>query len=127
MDRICTLKSQRIEQNKYFVGSEYVQMDYAKKYPGHQLPSLWFIQHTIRQAGLQTRKPKRHRKGGSQYLLYPVQSIRNLGSVQQSADFIGKKYIQAIANRSIFFRPAIMHRLSSIKSHPSMPRKRFML
>lgn len=93
MDRICTLKRQRIEQNKYFVGSEYVQMDYEKKYPDHQLPSLWFIQHTIRQAGLQTRKPKRHRKGGSQYLLYPVQSIRNLGSVQQSADFIGKKYI----------------------------------
>jgi len=93
VDRICTLKRQRIEQNKYFVGSEYVQMDYAKKHPDHQLPSLWFIQHTIRQAGLQTRKPKRHRKGGSQYLLYPAQSIRNLGTVQQSADFIGKKYI----------------------------------
>lgn len=68
-------------------------MDYAKQYPDRQLPSLWFIQQTIRQAGLQTRKPKKHRKGGSQYLLYPVQSIRNLGSVQQSADFIGKKYI----------------------------------
>jgi hypothetical protein len=92
-DRICSIKRQRIENNKYFVGSEYVQMDYAKQYPDEQLPSIWFIKKTIRQAGLQTRKPKKHKKGGSQYLLYPVQLIRGLGSVQQSADFIGKKYI----------------------------------
>lgn len=68
-------------------------MDYAKQYPNEQLPSIWFIKKTVRQAGLQTRKPKKHRRGGSQYLLYPVQAIRDLGSVQQSADFIGKKYI----------------------------------
>jgi len=68
-------------------------MDYAKQYPNEALPSIWFIDETVRQAGLQTRKPKKHKKGGAQYLLYPVQLIRNLGSVQQSADFIGKKYI----------------------------------
>ena len=68
-------------------------MDYAKQYPDEQPPSIWFIDEAIRKAGLQTRKPKKRKKGGSQYLLYPVQAIRNLGSVQQSADFIGKKYI----------------------------------
>jgi hypothetical protein len=68
-------------------------MDYAKQYPHAGLPSIWFIDKTIRQAGLQTKKPKKHRNGGAEYLLYPVQSIRNLGYVQQSADFIGKKYI----------------------------------
>ena len=68
-------------------------MDYAKQYPDHLLPSIWFIDQAVRKAGLQTRKPKKHKKGGSQYLLYPVQAIRSLGSVQQSADFIGKKYI----------------------------------
>ncbi len=68
-------------------------MDYAKQYPTDKLPSIWFIDKTIRQAGLQTKKPKKHKKGGSEYLLYPVQLIRNLGYVQQSADFIGKKYI----------------------------------
>jgi len=92
-EQVCTIKLQRIEQNKYFVGSEYVQMDYAKQYPDHLLPSIWFIDQAVRKAGLQTRKPKKHKKGGSQYLLYPVQAIRSLGSVQQSADFIGKKYI----------------------------------
>lgn len=68
-------------------------MDYAKHYPYEQLPSIWFIDQAVRKAGLQTRKPKKHKKGGSQYLLYPVQAIRSLGSIQQSADFIGKKYI----------------------------------
>lgn len=68
-------------------------MDYAKQYPNENLPSIWFIDKTIRQTGLQTKKPKKHKRGGSQYLLYPIQSVRNLGYVQQSADFIGKKYI----------------------------------
>jgi hypothetical protein len=68
-------------------------MDYAKQYPNEKLPSVWFIDKTIRKAGLQTKKPKKHKTGGSKYLLYPVQLIRSLGYVQQSADFIGKKYI----------------------------------
>ena len=68
-------------------------MDYAKQYSHEKLPSIWFIDEAIRQAGLQTKKPKKHKKGGAEYLLYPVYSIRNLGCVQQSADFIGKKYI----------------------------------
>jgi len=92
-ERICAIKRSRIETNKYFLGSEYVQMDYTKRYPHEALPSTWFIDKTVRQAGLQSRKPKKHKKGGSQYLLYPVQSIRDLGHVHQSADFIGKKYI----------------------------------
>jgi len=92
-ERVCALKRTRIDANKYFLGSEYVQMDYGKQYPHEELPSIWFIDKTVRQAGLQTRKPKQRKKGGSQYLLYPVQSIRNLGQVHQSADFIGKKYI----------------------------------
>ena len=114
-ERICTVKRQRVENNKFFVGSEYVQMDYAKQYQDEQLPSIWFIKKAVRQAGLQTRKPKKRKKGGSQYLLYPVQAIKGLGSVQQSADFIGKKYI-AGQRQSTFFRPVIMHRLSCIKS-----------
>lgn len=68
-------------------------MDYAKQYPEEEIPSTWFIDKTVRQAGLQTRQPKKRRPGGSEYLLYPVQAIRNLGYVHQSADFIGKKYI----------------------------------
>ena len=75
------------------MGSDYVQMDYAKQYPHEKLPSIWFIDNTIRQAGLQTKKPKKYKNGGSEYLLYPVQLIRDLGYVHQSADFIGKKYI----------------------------------
>lgn len=93
VQRICDLKRERLSRKKYFVGSPYVQMDYVKQYPGEEIPSTWFIDKTVRQAGLQTRQPKKRRSGGSEYLLYPVQAIRELGYVHQSADFIGKKYI----------------------------------
>lgn len=93
IERICTLKNQRIENN-YFVGSQYVQMDYARVYPNDPLPSIWFIDETVRQSGLQTKKPKKDKKvGGSKYLLYPIKSIENLGHIHQSADFVGRKYI----------------------------------
>jgi len=91
--RICVIKKARVDGNKYFVGSPHVQMDYAKNYSKDLLPTVSHIKEVIRKAGLQTRKPKKRVKGGSAYLLYPVQSIRNLGYVHQSADFIGKKYI----------------------------------
>lgn len=68
-------------------------MDYVKKYSNYETPSQWFIAETIRKNKLQTRKAKKRRKGGSEYLLYPTESVRNLGYIHQSADFIGKKYI----------------------------------
>lgn len=68
-------------------------MDYAKEYPASETPSKWFIAETIRKEKLQTRKTKKRKQGGAEYLLYPVESIRSLGYIHQSADFIGKKYI----------------------------------
>ena len=91
--RVVELKRHRIE-HAYFVGDEYVQMEYAHQYPDDELPTLWFINKVVRQYKLQTRKPKPRRvTGGSEYLLYPARAIRQLGFIQQSADFIGKKYI----------------------------------
>lgn len=68
-------------------------MDYVKKYHSDGIPSQWFIAETIRKNKLQTRKTKKRKRGGSEYLLYPAESIRKLGYIHQSADFIGKKYI----------------------------------
>jgi len=68
-------------------------MDYAKQYPGVKLPSIWFIQESVRRNSLQTAQPKKKTKGGSKYLLYPEEAIKQLGHIHQSGDFIGKKYI----------------------------------
>lgn len=68
-------------------------MDYAKEHSAKDVPSKWFIAETIRKEKMQTRKPRKRKKGGSEYLLYPKESIRSLGYIHQSADFIGKKYI----------------------------------
>lgn len=91
--RICQLKQERIGRKRYFVGSPFIQMDYAKTHPRDDLPSIWYVDKVIRNAGLQTRRPKQKKKGGSLYLLYPVECIKKIGHVHQSADFIGKKYI----------------------------------
>lgn len=90
--RICRIKEQRL-QNNYFFGRDHVQMDYAKQYPKDPLPSTWFIRDVVRKNGLQSAKPKKKRKGGSKYLLYPEEAIKGLGTIQQSGDFIGRKYV----------------------------------
>lgn len=90
--RIRELKQKRIDHN-YFVGSDHVRKDYAIQNPSSILPTESHIDAVVRRAGLQTKKPKERRKGSAQYLLFPDQCIRSLGYVQQSADFIGKKYI----------------------------------
>lgn len=103
-ERICTLKQKRIDEKKYFLGSEYVQMDYAKRYPTNSLPSIWFIDETVRKNRLQTRKPKKGKQiGGSKYLLFPTESIKRLGYVHQSADFVGRKYIAGRTEPINFF------------------------
>jgi hypothetical protein len=68
-------------------------MDYGRYYPNEAIPTLWYITQTVRKAKLQTREPKQRRSGGSEYLLYPIHSIRQIKGIHQSADFIGKKYI----------------------------------
>jgi hypothetical protein len=94
--RIVNLKKARINGKQYFLGSAYIQMDYSKAYPQEPLPSLWFMDETVRQAGLQTHEPKKRKKGQDivSRLLFPIKNIVHLGLIQQSCDFIGKKYIQ---------------------------------
>jgi len=114
------LKQNRIDKEKYFVGSPYVQMDFAKKFAETETPKLWYIDKVVRDAKLQTKVPKpKRKKGGSEYLLYPIKCIRQLGYVQQSADFIGKKYIASrsepinILSSSYYF-PFKLYRIERI-------------
>lgn len=94
-ERIVALKKFRIEQKKYFLGSPHVRMDYAKKFPKEALPSLWFFDKVVRDAGLQTHEPKQRTRGQDRVkrLRFPIKSIIGLGRIQQSSDFIGKKFI----------------------------------
>lgn len=93
--RVIALKRSRIEQEKYFLGAPYVQMDYAKRYPKEEAPSLWFINESVRQAGLQTHRPQKRTRGKDivKRLRFPVKTIVTLGRIQQACDYVGKKYI----------------------------------
>ncbi len=94
-DRVIALKRARIEQEKYFLGAPYVQMDYAKRYPKEAAPSLWFINESVRSAGLQMQQPRKRTKGKDivKRLHFPIKTIVTLGRIQQACDYIGKKYI----------------------------------
>lgn len=93
--RIVALKRARLDRPAYFLGSPHIRMDYAKQFPREPLPSLWFFDQAVRDAGLQTREPRQRTKGMDivKRLGFPIQSIVKLGRIQQAADFIGKKYI----------------------------------
>jgi len=100
-------------------------MDYARCYPKEQLPTLWYIKQTIKKAKLQTRKPKRRQTGGSEYLLYPIQSIRSLKGIHQSADFIGKKYITGRSEpinifSSSYYFPFKLYQIQRITAEKAM-------
>lgn len=94
-NRIVDLKKKRITGQKYFLGTPYIRMDYAKQYPLDSLPSTWFFDEVIRDHKLQTNEPKQRIKGQNivSRLKFPITSIVKLGKIQQSIDFVGKKYI----------------------------------
>jgi hypothetical protein len=84
-----------IKEKRYFLGAPYVRMRYAKTYTNDSIPSLWFVKDVVSRHHLQTHEPKKRTKGMNivKRLRFPIQSIVNLGRIQQAADFIGKKYI----------------------------------
>lgn len=85
-----------IDEKRYFVGAPHVRMQYAKAHPGKDIPSLWFVNDVVRRHGLQTHEPKKRKKGQNivSRLKFPIRSILKLGRIQQSCDFIGKKFIK---------------------------------
>jgi hypothetical protein len=94
------------ERDDYLVGANHVQMHYSLKYAQDRLPSEWFIEEVTRRHDLQSKEIKRRKKSNSDIvkrLLYPIQSIIKLGKVQQSADFIGKKFIMGQTEPVSFF------------------------
>ncbi|EQD27067.1 hypothetical protein B2A_15380, partial [mine drainage metagenome] len=88
-ERVIALKQARIDRQKYFLGSPYVQMDYVKRYPKQERPSLWFIDESVRRAGLQTHAPKKRTQGQNivQRHRFPIKTIVGLGRIQQACDF----------------------------------------
>jgi transposase len=94
-ERIVALKKKRIDEKKFFLGTPYVQMDYAKEFPTDSVPSRWFVDDVVARQGLQTHEPKKRKKGQNivSRQLFPIRSIISLGKIHQSSDFIGKKFL----------------------------------
>lgn len=55
VEKIRYIKQSRIDKENYFVGSQYVQMEFSKKYSENEVPKLWYIDKVARDAKLQTK------------------------------------------------------------------------
>lgn len=99
------IKKGMIKREDYLVGPEQVQMYYSVKYPEDRLSSEWFVEDVVRRKKLQSHEVEKRGKGTDivKRLLFPVQSIIRLGLIQQSADFIGKKFIHGREEPISFF------------------------
>lgn len=94
-----------IKRDDYLIGAAQVQMHYSFQYSKDRLPSEWFVKDVVRRKKLQRQEVKKHRTGTDivKRLLFPIQSIIKLGYIQQSADFIGKKFITGREEPISFF------------------------
>jgi hypothetical protein len=94
--RVVAIKGAMAAERRYFVGAGHVRMRYSKAHPGEAVPSAWFVNDVVRRHGLQAHEPKRRGKGQGivSRLKFPIRSIVGLGRIQQSCDFIGKKFVR---------------------------------
>lgn len=92
--RILEIRNRIVNKEKrYYWGRETIKKEYQKLYPEDPLPSDWFVDEIIRRHHLQIPEPKKRKKDIVRYLHYPEHLILQLGKIQESIDFIGRKYI----------------------------------
>ena len=95
--RILEIRDRIVNKEmRYFWGKDIILKEYQKLYPNDPSPSLWFIEEVIRNHKRQISEPKKRRKDISRYLHYPYNLIKTLGKIQESIDFIGRKYIDGV-------------------------------
>jgi transposase len=78
----------------FYTGATAVEIEWRKRYPDLDPPSLRTIGRIMVGLGLTKGKKRGKNKGAAQYLCYPEHTIYNLlGGRVLEADFIGEKYI----------------------------------
>ena len=96
-EKVLEIRDRIVDKEmRYFWGKDIILKEYQKLYPNDPSPSLWFIEEVIRNHERQIFEPKKRRKDISRYLHYPYNLIGALGKVQESVDFIGRKYIDGV-------------------------------
>lgn len=86
-------------EGSYFVGSSVVKDNYEKQ--TGETVSKSFVGRVLKEAKL-VKTPRKKEKGRSKYMKYPECTLRKLGKVMMSIDFIGPKYLKGSGNRINF-------------------------
>jgi len=88
--RIIVIRKELEEEESFFFGADVVMKNYEHKYG--EKPKKWFVEKVLRENGL-TRKRRPKVKGRSKYMQYPENTLRKLGKIAMSMDFIGPRFL----------------------------------
>lgn len=93
-ERIIDIRKQLRKEQCYFFGSEVIQKNYRKQYSDQDVPSLYFIEKTLREENLTVSQENKRVEDGAEYMKYPKDRLDKLGKVVMGIDFVGPRYIE---------------------------------
>lgn len=103
-ERIIKIRQALIKNKALFYGPEAVLQEYQTLFPDSLLPPRSFVAEIIKKNCKVDQRRKRV-PGGSRYLHYPAESIKNLGEIIQEIDFAGGRTLKGKAKIiHLFFR-----------------------
>jgi len=88
--RIIEVRKELEREESFFFGADVVMRNYEHKY-GEQIKK-WYVEKVLRENGL-TKKRQPKVKGRSKYMQYPENTLRKLGKMVMSMDFMGPKFL----------------------------------
>lgn len=98
-ERIVQIRKELEDEESYFFGSRVIEKNYINRY--HSEVPLWFVNHVLKEHKL-AKSPVKVKGKKSRYMQYPEATLRKLGKIVMSADFIGPKYLSGSDKRINF-------------------------
>jgi len=98
-DHIKKIRRKLEKEDSYFIGSNVVKDNYEKQ--TDKTVSLSFVGRVLKETEM-VKAPRKKEKGRSKYMKYPECTLRKLGKIMMSIDFIGPKYLKGSDNRINF-------------------------
>lgn len=98
-EAIIKIRQDLVKEDSYFWGDNVVRINYMNQ-TGKKV-SLWFTAQVLSESGLVCARTRK-KKGGSKYMMYPVNTLGKLGVSMMSLDFIGPRYLSGSSDRINF-------------------------
>ncbi len=98
-EKVISIRQELLKEESYFWGDKVVRANYINQ-TGKDI-SLSFVASVLKESGL-VKSHFKKKKGGSKYMMYPVNTLKQLGSSMMSLDFIGPRYLKGSSDKINF-------------------------